>query len=154
MQSWIIKKLEQLLETLVDPLWKWILALPWASRLAILVFCAATLALCLHWKNTQQFLDTGIRIVAVTLHGGDHSMPLSSYHLRRVEEGIARLDTSLQADLSISRDNPFGRELGPWTPAQVVVALKEISLRKPEKLAMYFHSQAVSMLLLERIPAN
>ena len=143
MLAWIWKKLEQLLDTVIDPLWKRVLALPWAGRLAILVFCAAILAVGLHWKDTQQFLDTGARIVAVTLHSGHEGMPLSHDYRRRVKEGTARLATSLEADLS-SRDNPFGQELGPWAPAQMVIALKGISLFQPETLAAYFHSQADS----------
>jgi hypothetical protein len=138
MLAWIWKKLEQLLDTLVDPLWKRVLALSWAGRLTILVFCAATLAVGLHWKDTQHFLTTGAQIVAVTLHSGHNGMPLSDNYQRRVKGGIERLAASLEADLS-SRN--YSLE-GSWAPAQVVIALKGISLPQPETLATFFHSRA------------
>jgi hypothetical protein len=126
MLAWSWKKLEQLLDTVVDPLWKRVLGLPWVGRLAILVCCAVALAAGAYWKEAQHFLATGARIVTVTLRSSHDGIPLSSDYRRRVKEGATRLATSLEADLS-SRDNPFVQELGPWAPAQMVIALKDIS---------------------------
>ena len=141
MPSLITNKLEQLFSSLIDPVWTWVLRLPWTGRLAILLVTAAASVASFNWKETQHVLDTVAPIAAVALHYDFSSMPLSDDYVRGASEGVQRLATSLEADLS-TKDNLFAQEPGPWTPAQIVVALGETWAFQPENLIAYFRSQA------------
>lgn len=127
MFDWMKKKLEQLLDSLVDPLWQKVLALSWFGRLAILVLSVAIFATVLHWKDAHRYVAIGAKIFIVTLHGDHGGIPLSNSYLERVKESISRLTISLEADLANRIVSGNMAEPGAWTPAQVVVALNGIT---------------------------
>lgn len=138
MIDWLIKKLTQLLDTLLDPLWRRALVLPWPGRVAILALLSGALLVSLHLQRAGHYLAIASRLPTAMQHSADKSMRLSSDYQARIADSVARLATSLES--SVARINK--PDYGNWAPAQLAVSLNGLPEIRPEVVSQLLQARA------------
>jgi len=127
------KKLEQLLDTLIDPVWKRVLKLPWPARLLVLALCLAVglLASSPHLAKDAYRVPSSL-IRAATADVG--TIPIDSAVAGRARQTIAKLSSTVEQDLTLERM----KNDTPWPIAQVYLALPKASARADNEAIIDF----------------
>jgi hypothetical protein len=124
------KKLTELFDSLLDPVWRWILSRSWVSRLLILLVLLSGAIAATEWRR---FLETGQWMIAVaqaTLFG-DLRIPLSTSEQTRMKASTGRLIGSLEVDaVRLSQQS-----VDSWAAAQTAVALSGTTRVQNKSLA-------------------
>jgi hypothetical protein len=115
------KKVDELLGTLVDPIWKRILALSWISRFAILLLMLGLVLISTHLEQTASSLGSLAALTRVAWNSNSR-VPLHGPLVNQVHDTAKRLATSLEADLG----RPGETDTQVWPIAQAAVAANQL----------------------------
>lgn len=138
MIDWLVKKLTQLLDTLLDPLWRRVLVLPWPARVAMVALLIGAVLVGLHLQQAGRYLAIASRLPTAMQHSADKSMRLSVAYQARITDSIARLAASLES--SVARSNK--PDYGNWAPAQLVVSLNGLPDARQEVVSQALRARA------------
>jgi len=120
MIDYLRKKLEQLADTLLDPLWARILKLPWTLRALVLLFAILAAYFVYSPESASSALAIGSAVVRVGLIN-DHKIPISPAIRAKMEDTAQRIAATLKQDLSLDAVN-----VNPLTIAQAVLGTNRL----------------------------
>ena len=107
------KKLDELLGSLINPIWERVLRAPWWLRLLILILLAPVAYGLYAPESVGHYLKLSTAIARVARTPG-HRIPISAQTLDRVNEAVERLAATLEGDIA----SPERPEINPWVMAQ------------------------------------
>jgi hypothetical protein len=112
----LYQKIGELAGTLVNPIWKRILALSWIGRFAILLFMLGSVLIATHVEQAMSLADEGATLARVGW-AASSKIPLAAPVVAKVSDTAKRIAASLEADLG----RPGQKDTQVWPIAQAAV---------------------------------
>jgi hypothetical protein len=137
MLEYLLRKIEVLLDSLVEPIWQRIVRMPWVVRLGVLIGLVAAFLAARDPKAVLAFAPRLRAIVCVALSTNER-LPIRETPARIARETAARIEDTLLPELVRAGD--FGREA--WPMAQTVVAARSIASIDSTAILAFFDSAA------------
>jgi hypothetical protein len=134
--DFLSKRLYALLDTLVEPLWRRVLALAWPARLGILLGASLALLAAGDPEATRVHVERVACLARVALSDPSAGVPFSADLLGRVRETAQRIEATLVPELVLA--GGYGKE--PWPMAQTIAAATEIPPAESQAVLSYFDS--------------
>jgi len=127
-------KLVELFNSLIDPLWCWILSKSWFTRCVVFILILGVAA---GWVHLESLLDWGRWAVSVArvAFSATARPPFTSARTTDLEATTSRLISRLEVDLVRLSD----QVMEPWATAQTVAALTGTSKADRTKLLEALH---------------
>jgi hypothetical protein len=138
MAGYFWKKLQEVLDALLEPFWRrvsaWTRELSWQGRALLLILAGLAALVAAYWSSLPVFYRTALAFGTVVTNGSTQ-IPLDSSLALRIRETSRRLAEGLRADLNDpgNLDPPSA-----WTLAQLTAASSGIIKIKPEVVRTYF----------------
>jgi hypothetical protein len=133
----LVNKADELLGTLVEPVWRRILALSWFSRLAILLIMVGLILAVTYREQAAASAET-LTNFAKVLWAKDSQIPLSTSLISKVRETATRIAISLEGDVN----RPGETDSPAWPIAQATAASHRLIAIDLERLAKFFRDTA------------
>jgi len=132
----LTSKADELLGTLVEPIWRRILALSWLGRFAVLL---VMLGLTLGFTYREQATASAevLANVSKVFWAQDSPVPLNTSLLNQVHETASRIAITLAKDV-----DPPAAGTSPWAIAQATAASHRLIEIDRESLAKFFRDSA------------
>jgi len=111
--EYLRKKLDELLGSLINPIWERVLRAPWWLRLLILILLAPVAYGLYAPESVGHYLKLSAAIARVARTPG-HRIPITAQTLDRVTEVAERLAATLEGDIA----SPERPEMNPWVMSQ------------------------------------
>jgi len=132
----LVNKADELLGTLIEPIWKRILALSWFSRFVVLL---VMLVLILELSYPEKVASAGqtVKTLAELVWAKDSQIPLSTSLIDRVHDTATRIGISLEGDLHRLGES----DTSSWPVAQATAASHRLITIDPARIAQFFRSE-------------
>jgi hypothetical protein len=137
--EYIKKKLEELAQSLLDPIWTWVMARSWAFRACVLVLGGGVFLGVYNLDLVSEHYRVVISTIKIVTAGNNH-IALDNSTKERLSSTVMRLEATVNADLTTLF------ELTPWSTAQAIVAVGKKDGTSPPAYAR----NAVSLIRSKR----
>jgi hypothetical protein len=148
------KKLEELFDALLEPLWlrlkAWIKDLSWLGRTLLLVFAGLVALAALYWDSLPLFYRTTVAFGKIVT-SAPTQIPLDSSLAFKVRETSRRLAEGLRPELNdpANLDPPSA-----WTLAQLTAASSGMTKIRAEVVRTYFRNTEIACDCWQETPGN
>jgi len=123
--DYLKKKAEELADTLIEPVWKHVLAWPWKAR-ALVLLIGLGIVYVFSFPASAKFRWSITSNIMRVAWAGESRIPISSNISSRMKETVSRLSATLESNLDFPT-NTNRSDITPWTIAQATLANYGIS---------------------------
>jgi hypothetical protein len=120
MLNYLNKKLELVLDSILEPVWKWLLGTSIKWKIIILVVAISISWLITNPEISRNLFTNGKNIVKVSLSDSD-TIPLNGALIEKLETVAHRLEGTIKLDL----ENLKSKDMTPWIAAQALTSMAD-----------------------------
>jgi hypothetical protein len=107
----------QLADTLLEPVWRRVLAWSWPARALVLLIALGIACVVLAPESAKSAWSVTSSVIRVVL-AGESRIPVAASVVEKMKESISRLSSTLESDLDLLDKD----KISPWVAAQATLA--------------------------------